>query len=187
MANLTIRQYVELHLGETVRILQREVPNPSDGQEGRPEMVGAQITVALVAVLGSSATESALSDFARNYVGMAAARRLIPFAIDYHLERTGLSDKVTSPSRGAQLSVGETRQHYDRVKALQELDQMLADQMLADYPTFVDDTSDDGTPTRSAAPSITSMGKRPRTQNPREFDRVYRDRSCAAYGPWTGV
>lgn len=164
---LTLRQYVALHLGETVRVLQQDASIPYDGKEGRPDAVGAHIMVALAGLLGASAVEDDLSQFARNYVGMDASRRIIPIAINYHLERTGLSDKISSPGRGTALAVNETRQHYDRVRALQELDKLLAEQMAADLAVFVNDTGTIREPGRNRGAAITSDGIEPLTQDPR--------------------
>jgi hypothetical protein len=178
----TIRQFVDQHLGETVRILTAEATQPYDGKEGRPDVVGGQIAVALVGLLGASADSGSLSDFARNYVAMDASRRLIPIAINYHLERTGLSDRIASPSRGTALATNETRQQYDRVKALQDLDKLLADQLAADLATFLADTTTVRDPAKHRGPTISTMGQPFQTECPADIGRVQRGRRLVGPG-----
>lgn len=114
-----VREHVEGYLGETY--LKLTTVALYDGQT-RPDVVGMKIDAALSRF---EVTEAGLNEFGRMYVAAWATRTLIPLAIDYYMVLTRLVDNASRPPGVAPLG-GEVGLNYNRVAALQKLDEQLA-------------------------------------------------------------
>jgi hypothetical protein len=170
----SIREYVELNLPESYLVVTSEAKRPLDGKDGRPDVVGMAVKLSVEQLLASGKKEKDVtSEFAKAFIADVASRRIIITLINYHMERTGRSDSVGPPGRGNPLALNETRQHYDRVQTLQQLDAMLAARIAANMGLFqsIIGTVVGGAPT-ARGPMISSWGQRLRTQNPLDMPTV---------------
>jgi hypothetical protein len=125
---ISIRDKVRTIIGETYDVLTVRASQPYD-RGARPDVVGDAIRETLERLFTAGTTEADItSEFVAGYTAMVATRRVIPAAINYHMEKTGLSDTIGTGLGGASGNPNltpETRQHYDRVAELRNLDGML--------------------------------------------------------------
>lgn len=139
--SISIRDKIRTYLGETYEVLTNRAAKPYDGIDGsKPDLFSQAIAETLDRTFQPNTRESDItSEFVGGYVAMIATRRCIPAAINYHMEKTGLSDSIGQGIGGAGALDGlssETRQHYDRVRSLQELDGMLRTSLREGYADF---------------------------------------------------
>lgn len=170
----SIREYVRLNLPESYMVVTSEAKRPLDGRDGRPDMVGLAVRISVEQLLASGKTEDDVtSEFAKSFIADVASRRVIITLINYHMERTGRSDSVGPPGRGNPLALNETRQSYDRIQTLKDLDAMLAARIAANMGLFqsIVGSTVGGVPI-NRGPSISSWGQRLRTQNPLDMPTV---------------
>lgn len=169
----SIREYVRLNVPESYLVVTKEAKTPYDGKDGRPDLVGAAVKVSVEQMLATGVKEEDLTgEFAKSFIGDVASRRVIISLINYHLERTGRSDSIGPPGRGNPLMVNETRQQYDRVAGLQQIDAMLAARIAATMGLFQQTVGTQGRATAQRGPMISSYGQRHRTQNPLDMPTV---------------
>jgi hypothetical protein len=168
----SVREYVELNVPESYLVVTSEAKRPLDGKDGRPDLVGMAVRISCEELLPSGKTErDVTTEFGKAFIADVATRRVIISLINYHMERTGRSDSIASPGRGNPLQTNETRQHYDRVQVLKDLDGMLASRIAANLAQFQALVSTTLTP-RLRGAMVSSYGQRLRTQNPLEFPSV---------------
>jgi hypothetical protein len=125
----TVRDYVKANLGETYDKLTDVALY--DGQT-KPDVVGLKIEAALARF---DVVEGDLNAFGLSFIGDFVTRTLVPIAIDYYMVQTRLVDNASRPAGVTPLG-GEVGQNYNRIAALQALDQILAARLASDYPLF---------------------------------------------------
>lgn len=172
---MTIRDHVRSTLGETYIVL------TDDGRydaTDKPDVVAGAIGRAIVKLTTAGTTEADItSDFARAYIGDMACHYLIPQAIDYVMQRMSESDSIgTAPGTAHGLVQAQTRQFYDRIAALEKLDEMLLGRLAADLGTFEGEVGGTGEAT-FAGPRISTINQGLRTSDPNRFPRIGRE--CA--------
>lgn len=151
----TIREQVRANLPETYTVLTGEASATMDGQD-RPDVVGNAVKAALSYFFpDGEKDESDLNPFQAAYVGDYATRLVIPAAIDYYMVRTGQSDSFNRPAGVVPLG-GETRQNYNRVSALKDLDSMLEKRLAVQEAAFTQSTAGGSSKTGIAIDSVPS-------------------------------
>lgn len=171
----TIQDYAKDNFRETAAILlKQDYAGDGDGDKlfDRAEQL---ITSS---IFKPSTDVDLLPEFAKAYLGDMLTRRLIPTAIDYYQAKTRRVDSMGRPSGVTPLG-GESSQNYDRVKAMQDLDKLLAGRLAAnedDFLALVADKllhSDEGT---AGVPKISTRRSDMLSQDPEDFGKFTEDR-----------
>lgn len=139
MAEL-IRTLVRTNLLETYDVI--VLKGEADGED-RPDVVGLKIVEAMDELFPTddqpagyvAPTQEQLTPFQAGYVADHVTRLLLPAAIDYYQKRTGRRDAASRPSGVTPLG-GESRENYDRVQAMFDLDALLEKRLAARSSRF---------------------------------------------------
>lgn len=141
MATVAIRDRVRVNMPETYDILQGLINDSK-----YPDIFGIAVAETLSRFFPTTSEDGedslGLTDFQVGFLGDWSTRLSIPAAIDFYMVKTGRSDAFSSvavdqDARSQRTSgPGTGRQNYDRVAALQQLDDRLAARIAANADDF---------------------------------------------------
>ncbi len=136
----TIDDYIRSTIGETYMVLVDDGGYDGEDHDGvtKPDIFAIAPARSMSVLFRDGTTESDIdySEFVKSYVADVSARWVIPVAIDYIMERTGLSDRIGPAPAGNQNLRNESRQHYNRVDALNRIDALLATRIAVNTKDF---------------------------------------------------